>query len=113
MSDFLSANDNGMIAVVIQYRLGAFGFAASPELKKRGVLNAGLLDQKFALEWIQDHIAQFGGDPRRVTISGESAGGGSVALHAVAEGGALGTSLFQNVNFTRWLLLVLKADPSC
>ena len=97
MTDFLNANNNDMLAVVIQYRLGAFGFAASPEIKTRGVLNAGLLDQKFALEWVQKHISKFGGDPRRVTISGESAGGGSVVLHAVAQGGKPGTSLFQNV----------------
>lgn len=51
---------------------------------------------RFALEWIQDHIEKFGGDPRRVTISGESAGGGAVMLLGIAYGGKDGTSLFTN-----------------
>jgi carboxylesterase type B len=62
-----------------------------------GVLNAGILDQAFALQWVQDHISRFGGDPTRVTISGESAGAGSVMLLSIANGGELGTSLFRNV----------------
>lgn len=60
--------------VEIQYRLGAFGFLASADIEANGVLNAGLLDQRFSLEWVQKHIAQFGGDPTRVTIAGESSG---------------------------------------
>jgi len=62
------------------------------------VLNAGLLDQAFALKWIQTHISKFGGDPSRVTIGGESAGAGSVVLHAMAEGGTPNTTLFSNVS---------------
>lgn len=81
----------------IQYRLGAFGFLASAGLKAAGgQLNAGLLDQRFALEWVQQHAAQFGGDPSRVTIAGESAGAGSVLYHATAYGG-VESGLFTNV----------------
>ena len=75
--------------------MGAFGFLSSDEVYRYGIVNAGILDQNFALQWIQEHIGQFGGDPRRVTISGESAGGGSVMLQIMAYGGSLGTSLFE------------------
>lgn len=98
MSGFVTESGNSVIVVAMQYRLGAFGFLASPEVNKRGVLNAGLLDQRLALEWIQENIAAFGGDRERVTISGESAGGGSVLLHALAENGGIGTRLFKNVS---------------
>lgn len=50
--------------------------------------NAGLMDQRFALKWVQRHIHRFGGDAKRVTITGQSAGGGSVELHTVAYGGS-------------------------
>lgn len=52
----------------------------------------------FALQWVQDHIGQFGGDASRVTISGDSAGGGAVMLLGIAKNGTLGTSLFRNVS---------------
>jgi Carboxylesterase family len=97
MSGFINTNGNTLIVVTIQYRLGAFGFASSSEIKSRGVLNAGLMDQVFAFQWVQKNIAKFGGNPDRVTIAGESAGGGSVMLHAIAQGGSLGTALFKNV----------------
>ena len=66
-------------------------------MKGNGAFNAGLLDQKFAFQWVQTHIRKFGGDPDRVTIAGESAGAGSVLLHAIAKNGTLGTKLFRNV----------------
>jgi carboxylesterase type B len=93
----MNTNDNGFITVEIQYRLGAFGFLASAEVEKYGQLNAGLLDQRFALEWVQAHIAKFGGDPTRITIGGESSGAGSVMYHALAHGGE-DSNLFSNVS---------------
>lgn len=61
-------------------------------------MNAALLDQVLALQWVQTYIEQFGGDPRRVTIAGLSAGAGSVMLLDIAYGGELGTGLFTNVS---------------
>lgn len=83
------------IGVAIQYRLGAFGFLSSSDVKQAGVLNAGLLDQQFALQWVQKYIHLFGGDKTKVTIYGTSAGAGSVMLHAMAYGGSQGVSLFR------------------
>ena len=81
----------------IQYRLGAFGFLASDEVHRFGVANAGLRDQMFALQWVQNYIHVFGGNASQVTIAGESAGGGSVILQSMAFGGELGESFFSNV----------------
>jgi len=97
LSPIINTNDNQFVGVAIQYRLGAFGFVSSDDVYRHGVVNAGILDQHFALQWVQQYIAQFNGDPRRVSISGESAGGGSVMLQGMAYGGSLGESLFTNV----------------
>lgn len=70
-----------VVVVTLNYRLGALGFLALPELadEEGGVCgNFGLLDQIAALRWVRDHAAVFGGDPDQVTIFGESAGGMSV-----------------------------------
>lgn len=96
LSTIINANNNDFVGVAIQYRLGAFGFLSSDEVYRNGVVNAGILDQHFALQWVQSYISLFGGNSSQVTISGESAGGGSVMLQAMAYGGTLGTSLFQN-----------------
>ena len=72
----------GAVVVTLNYRLGALGFLAHPafaaESPQRAAGNYGLLDQVEALHWVRRNIARFGGDPDRVTIFGESAGGMSV-----------------------------------
>jgi hypothetical protein len=100
LSAIITTNNESFVGVAIQYRLGAFGFLSSDEVDRFGTVNAGIRDQVFALQWVQKYIDLFGGDPTRVTISGESAGGGSVMLQSMAFGGKLGTSLFNNVRFS-------------
>src|SRR5215469_1962127 len=72
----------GVILVSANYRLGVFGFFAHPELTDESTHHAsgnyGLMDQVAALKWVRDNIANFGGDPRNVTIFGQSGGGGKV-----------------------------------
>lgn len=74
---------NGIVAITVNYRLGVFGFMAHPELTKESPHHAsgnyGLLDQSAALKWVQQNIAAFGGDPKKITIAGESAGSFSVS----------------------------------
>ena len=74
----------GIVAITVNYRLGVFGFMAHPELTKESPNHASgnyaLFDQRAALLWVQQNIAAFGGDPKRVTIAGESAG--SIAVSA-------------------------------
>ncbi|KAL1796004.1 hypothetical protein ACET3X_006228 [Alternaria dauci] len=72
----LAINED-VVVVTINYRTNIFGFSNSPEVPF-GSQNAGFLDQRFALQWVQENISQFGGDPTRVMIFGESAGGESV-----------------------------------
>src|SRR5215471_21619322 len=100
---------HGMVAVSINYRTNIFGFFVHPELTKESPHHAagnyGLLDQVAALRWVQKNIAAFGGDPRRVTVAGESAGSISVSAlmasplskglmaGAIGESGAMTSSL--------------------
>ncbi|EON65216.1 hypothetical protein W97_04453 [Coniosporium apollinis CBS 100218] len=85
----------GVIYVAMNYRLGAFGWLSGPSLQSNGTANAGLHDQRLALEWVQDNIHLFGGDPNRVTVIGESAGGGSIMHQMTAYGGKNGSVPFQ------------------
>jgi carboxylesterase type B len=86
----------GVVVVSFNYRLGIFGFLTHPDLDKEsshGVSgNYGTLDQIAALQWIARNIASFGGDPKRVTIFGQSAGGGSVQFLTLSP---LARGLFQ------------------
>ena len=99
----------GMVAVSVNYRTNIFGFFVHPELTKESPHHAagnyGLLDQVAALRWVQKNIAAFGGDSKRVTVAGESAGSISVSAliasplsrdlmaGAIGESGAMTSSL--------------------
>jgi len=74
-----------VVYVSIAYRLNAFGFFANPQMASAGTQNLGLRDQLLALKWIRDNIHQFGGDPNRVTLFGESGGGNAVMMHLLME----------------------------
>jgi len=92
LSDGSSLARQGVVAVTINYRLGRFGFFAHPALIEAAegpVGNFGYMDQIAALEWVRDNIAAFGGDPEKVTVVGESAGGASV-LHLLTSSAAHG-----------------------
>ncbi|KAF6797614.1 carboxylesterase family protein [Colletotrichum sojae] len=75
------------IAASINYRLHAWGFLWSDEIKAAGVGNLGFRDQRLALQWVNENIAAFGGDPKQVTLWSESAGSRSVGTQMLAYGG--------------------------
>ncbi|KAF2427723.1 alpha/beta-hydrolase [Tothia fuscella] len=83
-------SEDGIVFVALNYRLGAFGWLSGPTFQIDGTANLGLHDQRFALNWIQKHIAAFGGDPEQVTVMGESAGGASIMHQITAYGGKPG-----------------------
>jgi para-nitrobenzyl esterase len=84
----LLARTDGIVVVSINYRLGVFGFFGHPALSAEdpdgGSGNYGLLDQQAALRWVARNIGAFGGDPHRITIAGESAGGWAVCANLVS-----------------------------
>ncbi|KAF8158970.1 Alpha/Beta hydrolase protein [Mycena galopus ATCC 62051] len=104
-AELVQESNNKVVVVIIQYRLGLFGFLAGEQIKTGGALNAGLLDQDFALRWVNKNIHKFGpdhqpesppsGDPAQVAIWGQSAGAGSVIQHLVARNGKTSPKLFR------------------
>ncbi|POR37838.1 Carboxylic ester hydrolase [Tolypocladium paradoxum] len=89
-SRLLDPNGHGVIFIQFNYRGGAFGFLSGPNLQANGSANTGLLDQRLLLDWVQEKIHLFGGDARRVTVFGQSAGGGSILHQITAYGGLRG-----------------------
>lgn len=79
--DFLIEED--VVVVAMNYRLGALGFLSLNHANATG--NAGLKDQTMALEWVQKEIESFGGDPKKVTVFGQSAGSASTLYHVLSE----------------------------
>ncbi|EPS41516.1 hypothetical protein H072_4565 [Dactylellina haptotyla CBS 200.50] len=85
----MKSAQNNMIFVAPNYRMGAYGFLAGPTVEQQGVPNAGLWDQRAALQWVQDYIGLVGGDKNAVTAMGESAGAGSLTHHLIGNSGTL------------------------
>ena len=77
------AQENNVVVVTANYRLGALGFLVSSELGLLG--NYGLMDQRAVLYWVKEHIAPFGGDPESITLFGESAGAVMIGNHLMME----------------------------
>jgi len=84
----LIVRNTGAVVVTINYRLGVFGYLAHQALTREAGQSGdyGFMDQQAALRWVRANIGAFGGDPRQVTIGGESAGGWSVCAHLTAPG---------------------------
>jgi para-nitrobenzyl esterase len=108
---------DGIVVVTINCRLGVLGFLAHPALASRPggpSGNYGLMDQQAALRWVQDNIRPFGGDPRNVTIAGQSSGGTSVLVHLVSRGsrGLFHRAIVQSGSFalTQQSLATAEAD---
>ncbi|KAI3396263.1 hypothetical protein diail_12345 [Diaporthe ilicicola] len=80
-ASFAAASESPIVVVSFHYRVNSLGFLPSTLFDEEGLLNLGLRDQKLFLQFVQKHIAAFGGDPDQVTIGGRSAGGHSVGIH--------------------------------
>ncbi|KAF7553050.1 hypothetical protein G7Z17_g3908 [Cylindrodendrum hubeiense] len=81
-------NSKKLPVLVLIHGGGALGFLAGDDIDQDGTSNAGLLDQRAALEWIRSNIKYFGGDPSKITITGSSAGGSSVTMQMIMYGGS-------------------------
>ena len=99
-----------LTATTISYRINIFGFSTVPG----ETVNAGLLDQRMALEWIRDNIAAFGGNPDQITLGGLSAGSVSTNLYSyawlqdpivrgfISESGVVSTELHSSMSQRSW-----------
>lgn len=85
----MQTSGNQFIFVTGNYRLGAFGWLAGTTMENHGLPNAGLHDQRAVFQWVKKYIRLLGGNPNDVSAWGESAGGGSIYHHMVAQGGTL------------------------
>ena len=102
--------DGNVIVVTMNYRLGVLGFFAHPDIDagyRPALVNYGLLDQQFALQWVRRNIASFGGDAGNVTIFGESAGAVSVYGHLVSPASA---GLFHKAILESGLTFIAKPN---
>jgi para-nitrobenzyl esterase len=92
------ASQGHTVVVTLNYRLGLLGFLAHPALDAEGhhFGNYGILDQQFALKWVQQNIAEFGGDKNNVTLGGQSAGSGNTAANVAS---VLAAGLFHRAIF--------------
>lgn len=108
-----AAGGDGIIFVAPNYRLGAMGWLGGPTLvKEGGVPNAGLYDQRLAIEWVAKYIHLFGGNPNMITLIGESAGGGSIIHQITAYGGSRDVSFQQAIpQSPGWLQITNQSVP--
>lgn len=83
-------NEQPIVFVAINYRLGIFGFAMNKALQTAKQANVGLRDQIAAFEWVRDNIAAFGGDPDNITAMGQSVGASAISLHLTSYKGSHG-----------------------
>ncbi|KAH8702914.1 Alpha/Beta hydrolase protein [Phaeosphaeriaceae sp. PMI808] len=95
---FVEKSEQPLMVVTVQYRLGALGGLPGKFMEEENLLNLGVRDQRTALEFLHQHVESFGGDPKKITLSGQSAGGHSVGIHLFHNYGTdTGNPLFQQV----------------
>ena len=105
-----------VIIVSVTYRLHAFGFLGTNALRhhrhKESTGNWGIQDQRMGMRWVQENIAAFGGDPKRVMIFGQSAGAGSVATHLVTRKswGLFSRAVMESGSYTDWIAMDLQGS---
>ncbi|QRV89870.1 carbohydrate esterase family 10 protein [Ceratobasidium sp. AG-Ba] len=87
IASLISNSPTKIMGVSINYRVGALGFLPSNITHEAGLLNIGLYDQAYAIQWVHKYISLFGGDPNQVTLFGESAGATSVGYHLLRVNG--------------------------